>query len=36
MTLGDFLSSDVLILDDISEPGTFLFNLTQINPTPAR
>ena len=35
LTLGDFLSSDVLILDDISEPGTFLFNLTQINPTPA-
>ena len=36
MTLGDFLSPDVLMLDDISEPGTFLFNLTQIDPTPAR
>ena len=34
--MGDFLSLDFLVLNDIYTPGEFLLNLSQIAPTPAR
>lgn len=34
--LGDFLQPDFLVLNEIYEPGEFLLNLTQVDPTLAR